>query len=305
LNTRTIAIAGKNDQHRLTSEWLQKHPGVSEVRSIDITRLFHPAETEKMLSSDVMLCMLPDGVSTTLWQWLHEHAYEGYFIDTGIDFRLKNRDEAIRYYRHEGFETAIANQFRYIHPDLNLDEVMPGHRYYCLPGTVSTLLLPPLKAVVSSQKPDDLWITSILPNYVETESRIQAFQVFTYFETGEIIAAAEKWTGKLPKLSIIPVHMSVSRGSWTTITVDNADHPAIEAAMEVLIKGRTSLTRVPEIPSLGDVLNTCRIQIGYKKRGTKMVVGAAMDDQIKAGPGIVIPVLNALFGHVANTGLQL
>jgi N-acetyl-gamma-glutamylphosphate reductase len=303
LNTKTITIAGKNDQHALTADWLANHPGISEVRFIDVTRLFHPAETQKMCSSDALICMLPDGVSTTLWQWLSEHDFEGFFVDTGIDFRLKNRDDALRYYRHEGFEAAVAAQFRYVHPDLDFAEISPDHRCYTLPGTVSTVLLPALKAVVSSQENVDLWITSILPNYVETESRIQAFQVFTYFETGEITAQVEKWTGKSPKLSIIPVHMSVNRGSWTTITVDNAVTETLDKALEQLTKESPTINRVPDIPSLGNVLNTCHIQIGYKKRGTKMVVGAAMDDQIKAGPGLVIPLLNRLFGWPLETGL--
>lgn len=304
MNKIKVAIAGKNDQHRLTPEHLAAHPHIAEIRTIEVTRLFHPAETEKMLGADVLVCMLPDGVSTTLLQWLREHGFAGFVLDTGVDFRLKSREDAIRYYRHEGFEPEAAALFRYVHPDLDDGQITFDHKYYSIPGTISTLLLPTLKAILSSQTLTDLWITAILPNYVETESRIQAFQIFTYFETGEILAESAKWTAKLPKTSIIPVHMSVSRGCWTTITFDGADASAMDAALEKLMLDRPFLNRVFDVPSLGNVLNTNLIQIGYKRRGTQMVVGAAMDDQIKAGPGLVIPILNTLFGWPAHTGLS-
>lgn len=257
-----------------------------------------------MLSSDMVISMLPDGVATTLFLWLQEHDYQGFFLDTGVDFRLKDREDAIRYYRHEGFEEKIAADFRYVHPDLDGDLIDSSHLWYSLPGTISTLILPALKAILTSQQPVDLWITAILPNYVETESRIQAFQVFTYFETGEILARAAEWTDHVPKTNIVPVHMSVERGCWTTITLDQSDAAAMDQALDVFKASNPYVRRVFDLPTLGDVLQTNRLLIGYKRRGAKMVVGAAMDDQIKAGPGLVIPVMNRLFGLAPETGLE-
>ena len=288
-----ITLLGKEQSYEELSNLLQTH---SEVDSVEESEIVPTIDT--LLTYDVIISHVEGKLVRDLVYSLQDAEFKGLFISTSTDFRITDVELLKKFYKKELKPTKIP--FSYFLPELT--PTLKSH-YVNMPGMVSAAILPLVCSIMKVSNITEFWITVITPNYVETESRFQAYDVFTYSELGEIMWYCEQLLGTSPKINLIPVHASIDRGLWCTINVTSTNGTFLFESLKQELSLYEWIRCAEHLPSLGETLHTNEVHVGWRSSENNSVIAVAMDEKRRCGTAQCVQAINSFFGFQTNLGL--
>ena len=267
------------------------HPSLRNMISMEIEKL----SDASLDDLELVFVALPSGASFDAVSRAHERGIK--VIDIGGDFRLKNKEEYRKYYKHNHAASSLLSKSVYGLSEWNKTEIAsasivanPG----CYPTSVLLPLIPLLKNDII--KEDFVSIVSfsgtsgagksVVQNmlFSEVNENVRAYKVGDHQHIPEIRLYLEKFSGKAADFSFVPHLLPVTRGIYTTIHARVREKISEEAVAAAFASsyGNSKFIRLlaPAIPEMKDVLYTNFCDIGFKLTENNMLVVISTIDNL-------------------------
>ena len=320
------------------------YPGIdgyaADVKCIPAGEVYSPSSIGE--NPDVVFLALPHGEAAEfVWSFTRRNGGVGNVkvIDLSADFRLKNPDDYLYWYKLPHPHPEMLEESVYGLPELYREKIKTA-RIVANPGcypTTAILGLAPL--IVASQKGEISIDTSSIiidsksgvsgggrkfaRNYFETEHpNHKPYNIAgVHRHTPEIEQELGKLASKEIKITFTPSIIPVERGMLSVIYVNLAGNSSSKVSSpettENLLHdiytrfydGEPFVQVIPfenkSLPSIKNVVGTnlCQIGVAFDARTSRVIIVSAIDNLVKGASGQAVQNMNIMFGLNETEGL--
>ena len=271
---------------------------------------------------DVIFSALPNGEAQKLSKFLLD---KNLLIDLSADFRLKNKNEYLKWYKIKHSAQKLIKNSIYSLPELKKNQ-FKNHKVLSSPGCYPTSILLPLAPLIQKNFISNRNIVidsksgysgagrNVHKKYKNKNlyESLSAYGIANHRHNSEIQQELDLYTKKKNYFDFTPHLSPMFRGIITTINVDlkkNIDAKKIHRYLNKFYK-KSKFVKIKKINSLlstNEVINTnnCLISICNSKNKNKLIILSAIDNLIKGGGGQAVQSMNMYYGFKEDEALNV
>ena len=270
---------------------------------------------------DVIFSALPNGEAQKLSKFLLD---KNLLIDLSADFRLKNKNEYLKWYKIKHSAQKLIKNSIYSLPELKKNQ-FKNQKVISSPGCYPTSILLPLAPLIQKNFISNRNIVidsksgysgagrNVHKKYKNKNlyESLSAYGIANHRHNSEIQQELDLYTKKKNYFDFTPHLSPMFRGIITTINVDlkkNIDAKKIHRYLSKFYK-KSKFVKIKKINSLlstNEVINTnnCLISIVSKNKN-KLIILSAIDNLIKGGGGQAVQSMNIYYGFKEDEALNV
>ena len=271
---------------------------------------------------DVIFSALPNGEAQKLSKFLLD---KNLLIDLSADFRLKNKNEYLKWYKIKHSAQKLIKNSIYSLPELKKNQ-LKNQKVISSPGCYPTSILLPLAPLIQKNFISNRNIVidsksgysgagrNVHKKYKNKNlyESLSAYGIANHRHNSEIQQELDLYTKKKNYFDFTPHLSPMFRGIITTINVDlkkNIDAKKIHQYLSKFYK-KSKFVQIKKINSLlstNEVINTnnCLISICNSKNKNKLIILSAIDNLIKGGGGQAVQSMNMYYGFKEDEALNV
>ena len=271
---------------------------------------------------DVIFSALPNGEAQKLSKFLLD---KNLLIDLSADFRLKNKNEYLKWYKIKHSAQNLIKNSIYSLPELKKNQ-FKNQKIISSPGCYPTSILLPLAPLIQKNLISNRNIVidsksgysgagrNVHKKYKNKNlyESLSAYGIANHRHNSEIQQELDLYTKKKNYFDFTPHLSPMFRGIITTINVDlkkNIDAKKIHRYLSKFYK-KSKFVKIKKINSLlstNEVINTnnCLISICNSKNKNKLIILSAIDNLIKGGGGQAVQSMNIYYGFKEDEALNV
>ena len=271
---------------------------------------------------DVIFSALPNGEAQKLSKFLLD---KNLLIDLSADFRLKNKNEYLKWYKIKHSAQKLIKDSIYSLPELKKNQ-LKNQKVISSPGCYPTSILLPLAPLIQKNFISNKNIVidsksgysgagrNVHKKYKNKNlyESLSAYGIANHRHNSEIQQELDLYTKKKNYFDFTPHLSPMFRGIITTINVDlkkNIDAKKIHQYLSKFYK-KSKFVQIKKINSLlstNEVINTnnCLISICNSKNKNKLIILSAIDNLIKGGGGQAVQSMNMYYGFKEDEALNV
>ena len=271
---------------------------------------------------DVIFSALPNGEAQKLSKFLLD---KNLLIDLSADFRLKNKNEYLKWYKIKHSAQKLIKNSIYALPELKKNQ-FKNQKIISSPGCYPTSILLPLAPLIQKNLISNRNIVidsksgysgagrNVHKKYKNKNlyESLSAYGIANHRHNSEIQQELDLYTKKKNYFDFTPHLSPMFRGIITTINVDlkkNIDAKKIHRYLSKFYK-KSKFVKIKKINSLlstNEVINTnnCLISICNSKNKNKLIILSAIDNLIKGGGGQAVQSMNMYYGFKEDEALNV
>ena len=271
---------------------------------------------------DVIFSALPNGEAQKLSKFLLD---KNLLIDLSADFRLKNKNEYLKWYKIKHSAQKLIKNSIYSLPELKKNQ-FKNQKVISSPGCYPTSILLPLAPLIQKNLISNRNIVidsksgysgagrNVHKKYKNKNlyESLSAYGIANHRHNSEIQQELDLYTKKKNYFDFTPHLSPMFRGIITTINVDlkkNIDVKKIHRYLSKFYK-KSKFVKIKKINSLlstNEVINTnnCLISICNSKNKNKLIILSAIDNLIKGGGGQAVQSMNMYYGFKEDEALNV
>ena len=271
---------------------------------------------------DVIFSALPNGEAQKLSKFLLD---KNLLIDLSADFRLKNKNEYLKWYKIKHSAQKLIKNSIYSLPELKKNQ-FKNQKVISSPGCYPTSILLPLAPLIKKNFISNRNIVidsksgysgagrNVHKKYKNKNlyESLSAYGIANHRHNSEIQQELDLYTKKKNYFDFTPHLSPMFRGIITTINVDlkkNIDAKKIHRYLSKFYK-KSKFVKIKKINSLlstNEVINTnnCLISICNSKNKNKLIILSAIDNLIKGGGGQAVQSMNMYYGFKEDEALNV
>ena len=271
---------------------------------------------------DVIFSALPNGEAQKLSKFLLD---KNLLIDLSADFRLKNKNEYLKWYKIKHSAQNLIKNSIYSLPELKKNQ-FKNQKVISSPGCYPTSILLPLAPLIQKNLISNRNIVidsksgysgagrNVHKKYKNKNlyESLSAYGIANHRHNSEIQQELDLYTKKKNYFDFTPHLSPMFRGIITTINVDlkkNIDAKKIHRYLSKFYK-KSKFVKIKKINSLlstNEVINTnnCLISICNSKNKNKLIILSAIDNLIKGGGGQAVQSMNMYYGFKEDEALNV
>ena len=271
---------------------------------------------------DVIFSALPNGEAQKLSKFLLD---KNLLIDLSADFRLKNKNEYLKWYKIKHSAQKLIKNSIYSLPELKKNQ-FKNQKVISSPGCYPTSILLPLAPLIQKNFISNRNIVidsksgysgagrNVHKKYKNKNlyESLSAYGIANHRHNSEIQQELDLYTKKRNYFDFTPHLSPMFRGIITTINVDlkkNIDAKKIHQYLSKFYK-KSKFVQIKKINSLlstNEVINTnnCLISICNSKNKNKLIILSAIDNLIKGGGGQAVQSMNMYYGFKEDEALNV
>ena len=271
---------------------------------------------------DVIFSALPNGEAQKLSKFLLD---KNLLIDLSADFRLKNKNEYLKWYKIKHSAQKLIKNSIYALPELKKNQ-FKNQKIISSPGCYPTSILLPLAPLIQKNFISNRNIVidsksgysgagrNVHKKYKNKNlyESLSAYGIANHRHNSEIQQELDLYTKKKNYFDFTPHLSPMFRGIITTINVDlkkNIDAKKIHRYLSKFYK-KSKFVKIKKINSLlstNEVINTnnCLISICNSKNKNKLIILSAIDNLIKGGGGQAVQSMNMYYGFKEDEALNV
>ena len=271
---------------------------------------------------DVIFSALPNGEAQKLSKFLLD---KNLLIDLSADFRLKNKNEYLKWYKIKHSAQKLIKNSIYSLPELKKNQ-FKNQKVISSPGCYPTSILLPLAPLIQKNFISNRNIVidsksgysgagrNVHKKYKNKNlyESLSAYGIANHRHNSEIQQELDLYTKKKNYFDFTPHLSPMFRGIITTINVDlkkNVDAKKIHRYLSKFYK-KSKFVKIKKINSLlstNEVINTnnCLISICNSKNKNKLIILSAIDNLIKGGGGQAVQSMNIYYGFKEDEALNV
>ena len=271
---------------------------------------------------DVIFSALPNGEAQKLSKFLLD---KNLLIDLSADFRLKNKNEYLKWYKIKHSAQKLIKNSIYSLPELKKNQ-FKNQKVISSPGCYPTSILLPLAPLIQKNFISNKNIVidsksgysgagrNVHKKYKNKNlyESLSAYGIANHRHNSEIQQELDLYTKKKNYFDFTPHLSPMFRGIITTINVDlkkNIDAKKIHRYLSKFYK-KSKFVKIKKINSLlstNEVINTnnCLISICNSKNKNKLIILSAIDNLIKGGGGQAVQSMNMYYGFKEDEALNV
>ncbi len=271
---------------------------------------------------DVIFSALPNGEAQKLSKFLLD---KNLLIDLSADFRLKNKNEYLKWYKLRHTAQKLIKNSIYSLPELKKNQ-FKNQKVISSPGCYPTSILLPLAPLIKKNFISNRNIVidsksgysgagrNVHKKYKNKNlyESLSAYGIANHRHNSEIQQELDLYTKKKNYFDFTPHLSPMFRGIITTINVDlkkNIDAKKIHRYLSKFYK-KSKFVKIKKINSLlstNEVINTnnCLISICNSKNKNKLIILSAIDNLIKGGGGQAVQSMNMYYGFKEDEALNV
>ena len=275
-----------------------------------------------MKEVDVIFSALPNGEAQKLSKFLLD---KNLLIDLSADFRLKNKNEYLKWYKIKHSAQKLIKNSIYSLPELKKNQ-FKNQKVISSPGCYPTSILLPLAPLIQKNFISNRNIVidsksgysgagrNVHKKYKNKNlyESLSAYGIANHRHNSEIQQELDLYTKKKNYFDFTPHLSPMFRGIITTINVDlkkNIDAKKIHRYLSKFYK-KSKFVKIKKINSLlstNEVINTnnCLISICNSKNKNKLIILSAIDNLIKGGGGQAVQSMNMYYGFKEDEALNV
>ena len=288
-------------------------------KKLPIIRKFQRKLLEEV---DVIFSALPNGEAQKLSKFLLD---KNLLIDLSADFRLKNKNEYLKWYKIKHSAQKLIKNSIYSLPELKKNQ-FKNQKVISSPGCYPTSILLPLAPLIQKNFISNRNIVidsksgysgagrNVHKKYKNKNlyESLSAYGIANHRHNSEIQQELDLYTKKRNYFDFTPHLSPMFRGIITTINVDlkkNIDAKKIHQYLSKFYK-KSKFVQIKKINSLlstNEVINTnnCLISICNSKNKNKLIILSAIDNLIKGGGGQAVQSMNRYYGFKEDEALNV
>ena len=288
-------------------------------KKLPIIRKFQRKLLEEV---DVIFSALPNGEAQKLSKFLLD---KNILIDLSADFRLKNKNEYLKWYKIKHSAQKLIKNSIYSLPELKKNQ-FKNQKVISSPGCYPTSILLPLAPLIQKNFISNRNIVidsksgysgagrNVHKKYKNKNlyESLSAYGIANHRHNSEIQQELDLYTKKKNYFDFTPHLSPMFRGIITTINVDlkkNIDAKKIHQYLSKFYK-KSKFVQIKKINSLlstNEVINTnnCLISICNSKNKNKLIILSAIDNLIKGGGGQAVQSMNIYYGFKEDEALNV
>ncbi len=246
-------------------------------------------------------------------------------IDLSADFRLKNKNEYLKWYKIKHSAQKLIKNSIYSLPELKKNQ-FKNQKVISSPGCYPTSILLPLAPLIQKNFISNRNIVidsksgysgagrNVHKKYKNKNlyESLSAYGIANHRHNSEIQQELDLYTKKKNYFDFTPHLSPMFRGIITTINVDlkkNIDAKKIHRYLSKFYK-KSKFVKIKKINSLlstNEVINTnnCLISICNSKNKNKLIILSAIDNLIKGGGGQAVQSMNMYYGFKEDEALNV
>ena len=271
---------------------------------------------------DVIFSALPNGEAQKLSKFLLD---KNLLIDLSADFRLKNKNEYLKWYKIKHSAQKLIKNSIYSLPELKKNQ-FKNQKIISSPGCYPTSILLPLAPLIRKNLISNRNIVidsksgysgagrNVHKKYKNKNlyESLSAYGIANHRHNSEIQQELDLYTKKKNYFDFTPHLSPMFRGIITTINVDlkkKIDAKKIHRYLSKFYK-KSKFVKIKKINSLlstNEVINTnnCLISICNSKNKNKLIILSAIDNLIKGGGGQAVQSMNMYYGFKEDEALNV
>ncbi len=271
---------------------------------------------------DIIFSALPNGEAQKLSKFLLD---KNLLIDLSADFRLKNKNEYLKWYKIKHNAQKLIKNSIYSLPELKKNQ-FKNQKVISSPGCYPTSILLPLAPLIQKNFISNRNIVidsksgysgagrNVHKKYKNKNlyESLSAYGIANHRHNSEIQQELDLYTKKKNYFDFTPHLSPMFRGIITTINVDlkkNIDAKKIHRYLSKFYK-KSKFVKIKKINSLlstNEVINTnnCLISICNSKNKNKLIILSAIDNLIKGGGGQAVQSMNMYYGFKEDEALNV
>ena len=271
---------------------------------------------------DVIFSALPNGEAQKMSKFLLD---KNLLIDLSADFRLKNKNEYLKWYKIKHSAQKLIKNSIYSLPELKKNQ-FKNQKVISSPGCYPTSILLPLAPLIQKNFISNRNIVidsksgysgagrNVHKKYKNKNlyESLSAYGIANHRHNSEIQQELDLYTKKKNYFDFTPHLSPMFRGIITTINVDlkkNIDAKKIHQYLSKFYK-KSKFVQIKKINSLlstNEVINTnnCLISICNSKNKNKLIILSAIDNLIKGGGGQAVQSMNMYYGFKEDEALNV
>ena len=271
---------------------------------------------------DVIFSALPNGEAQKLSKFLLD---KNLLIDLSADFRLKNKNEYLKWYKIKHSAQKLIKNSIYSLPELKKNQ-FKNQKVISSPGCYPTSILLPLAPLIQKNFISNRNIVidsksgysgagrNVHKKYKNKNlyESLSAYGIANHRHNSEIQQELDLYTKKKNYFDFTPHLSPMFRGIITTINVNlkkNIDAKKIHRYLSKFYK-KSKFVKIKKINSLlstNEVINTnnCLISICNSKNKNKLIILSAIDNLIKGGGGQAVQSMNIYYGFKEDEALNV
>ena len=271
---------------------------------------------------DVIFSAQPNGEAQKLSKFLLD---KNILIDLSADFRLKNKNEYLKWYKIKHSAQELIKNSIYSLPELKKNQ-LKNQKIISSPGCYPTSILLPLAPLIQKNLISNKNIVidsksgysgagrSVHEKYKNKNlyESLSAYGISNHRHNSEIQQELDLYTKKNNYFDFTPHLSPMFRGIITTIYVELKNNFNPNNIHKYLSKfyQKSKFVKIKKINSLlstNEVINTnnCLISICSSKNKNKLIILSAIDNLIKGGGGQAVQSMNIYYGFKENEGLNV
>ena len=271
---------------------------------------------------DIIFSALPNGEAQKLSKFLLD---KNLLIDLSADFRLKNKNEYLKWYKIKHTAQKLIKNSIYSLPELKKNQ-FKNQKVISSPGCYPTSILLPLAPLIKKNFISNRNIVidsksgysgagrNVHKKYKNKNlyESLSAYGIANHRHNSEIQQELDLYTKKKNYFDFTPHLSPMFRGIITTINVDlkkKIDAKKIHRYLSKFYK-KSKFVKIKKINSLlstNEVINTnnCLISICNSKNKNKLIILSAIDNLIKGGGGQAVQSMNMYYGFKEDEALNV
>ena len=275
----------------------------------------------KINECDIIFSALPNGEAQIISKKLNK---ANVLIDLSGDFRLKNSNDYLKWYKKKHKAKQNIKNSIYLLPELSKFK-LNNYQIISCPGCYPTSILLPLVPLIKNKliKTNNIIIDSksgysgagrgVHKKFKDKNlyESLSAYGVSFHRHNSEISQELNLYTKKNIKFTFTPHLTPMYRGILSTIYIDlnkNINQNKIINTLRRFYKGKTFIKVANKdlLLSTNDVIGTnkCIISVCKSKYKDKIILLSAIDNLIKGGSGQAVQNMNLRFGFKEMEGIQ-
>ena len=275
-----------------------------------------------MKEVDVIFSALPNGEAQKLSKFLLD---KNLLIDLSADFRLKNKNEYLKWYKIKHSAQKLIQNSIYSLPELKKNQ-LKNQKIISSPGCYPTSILLPLapliqknfisnRNIVIDSKSGYSGAGRNVHKKYKNKNLYESLSVYgsaNHRHNSEIQQELDLYKKKKNYFDFTPHLSPMFRGIITTVNVDlkkNINAKKIHRYLSKFYK-KSKFVKIKKINSLlstNEVINTnnCLISICNSKNKNKLIILSAIDNLIKGGGGQAVQSMNMYYGFKEDEALNV
>ncbi len=275
----------------------------------------------KINECDIIFSALPNGEAQIISKKLNK---DNVLIDLSADFRLKNSNDYLKWYKKKHKAKQNIKNSIYLLPELSKFK-LNNYQIISCPGCYPTSILLPLVPLIKNKliKTNNVIIDSksgysgagrgVHKKFKDKNlyESLSAYGVSFHRHNSEISQELNLYTKQNIKFTFTPHLTPMYRGILSTIYIDlnkNINQNKIINTLRRFYKGKTFIKVANKDLHLStnDVIGTnkCMISVCKSKYKGKIILLSAIDNLIKGGSGQAVQNMNLRFGFKEMEGFQ-